>query len=154
MQNLFQRLALQFESVADHRQVTLRLPTTTEKVETDEGVLLRVLENLFGNANKYAPGGVLVAARRRAGRWCIEVWGTRGPGIPAVSLNQIFASFYRERAYADPQQVGFGLGLAIVKRFADGLKYTLEVQSRVGRGSVFKLLLPPASGVSCAELTK
>ncbi len=70
-----------------------------------------------------------------------------GPGIPQASLNQIFASFYQERVYADPQQVGFGLGLAIVKRFADGLKYALQVQSRVGRGSVFKVLLPPGCGL-------
>jgi signal transduction histidine kinase len=146
LQDLFQRLALQFESVADDRQVRLCMRTTTARVETDEGVLLRVLENLIGNAIKYTRGGVLVAARRRAGQWCIEVWD-QGPGIPPGSLNQIFASFYQERAYADPQQVGFGLGLAIVKRFADGLKYTLEVQSRVGRGSVFKVLLPPGSGL-------
>ncbi len=146
LQDLFQRLALQFESVADHRKVTLRLRTTTAKVETDEGVLLRVLENLIGNAIKHSRGGVLVAARRRAGRWCMEVWD-QGPGIPPGSLNQIFASFYQERVDADPRQVGFGLGLAIVKRFADGLKYTLEVQSRVGRGSVFKVLLPPGSAL-------
>ena len=107
LQDLFQRLALQFESVADHRQVPLRLRTTTAKVETDEGVLLRVLENLIGNAIKYTRGGVLVGARRRAGRWCIEVWD-QGPGIPPASLNQIFASFYQERVYAGPQQVGFG----------------------------------------------
>ncbi len=153
LQDLFQRLALQFESVADHRQVTLRLRTTTAKVETDEGVLLRVLENLVGNAIKYTRGGVLVAARRRAGSWCIEVWD-QGPGIPPGSLNQIFASFYQERVYADPQQVGFGLGLAIVKRFADGLKYTLEVQSRVGRGSVFKVFLPSRSRLSSVDLNK
>jgi signal transduction histidine kinase len=104
LQDLFQRLALQFESVADHRQVTLRLRTTSAEVSTDEGVLLRVLENLIGNAIKYTRGGVLVAARRRAGRWCIEVWD-QGPGIPQASLNQIFASFYQERVYADPQQV-------------------------------------------------
>ncbi len=146
LQDLFQRLALQFESVADHRQVTLRLRTTSAKVRTDEGVLLRVLENLIGNAIKYTRGGVLVAARRRAGRWRIEVWD-QGPGIAPESLSQIFASFYQEGVYADPQQAGFGLGLAIVKRFADGLKYALEVQSQVGRGSVFKVLLPPDSGL-------
>jgi signal transduction histidine kinase len=100
------------------------------------------LENLIGNAVKFTRGGVLVAARRRAGSWCIEVWD-QGPGIPEGSLNQIFAAFYQERAYADPQQVGVGLGLAIVKRFADGLKYALEVHSREGRGSVFKVSLPP-----------
>jgi signal transduction histidine kinase len=144
LQDLFQRLAVRFEPVADERQVTLRLRTTTAKVKTDEGVLLRVLENLIGNAIKYTRGGVLVAARRRAGEWCIEVWD-QGRGISPESLHQIFVSFYQERVYADQQQAGVGLGLAIVKRFADGFRYTLEVHSRVGRGSVFKVLLPPGS---------
>jgi signal transduction histidine kinase len=144
LQDLFQRLAVRFEPVADERQVRLRLRTTTAKVKTDEGVLLRVLENLIGNAIKYSRGGVLVAARRRAGEWCIEVWD-QGAGISPGSLNQIFVSFYQERVYADQQQAGVGLGLAIVKRFADGLRYTLEVQSRLDRGSVFKVLLPPGS---------
>jgi signal transduction histidine kinase len=141
LQDVFQRLALQFEPVADQRQVTLRFRTTTAEVETDEGILLRVLENLIGNAIKFTQGDVLVAARPCAGSWRIEVWD-QGPGIPQGSLNRIFESFYQERVYADPQQVGVGLGLTIVKRFADGLKYGLEVRSRERRGSVFKVLLP------------
>jgi signal transduction histidine kinase len=149
LQDVFQRLALQFESVADQRQVTLRLRTTTAQVETDEGILVRVLENLIGNAIKFTRGGVLVAARPCAGSWRIEVWD-QGPGIPPGSLNRIFASFYQERVYADPQQVSVGLGLTIVKRFADGLKYALEVRSREGRGSVFKVLLPARPGHSAA----
>jgi signal transduction histidine kinase len=141
LQDVFQRLALQFESVAENRQITLRFRTTPAEIETDEGVLMRVLENIIGNAIKFTQAGVLVAARRRANSWCIEVWD-QGPGMPAASLDAIFASFYQEHVYADRQRIGVGLGLAIVKRFADGLHYTLEVRSRVGRGSVFKVLLP------------
>ena len=141
LQDVFQRLALQFESVADARGVALRFRTTTAEVETDQGVLVRALENLIGNAIKFTRRGVLVAARRRGQSWRIEIWD-QGLGIPQRSLNAIFASFYQERVYADRQEVGVGLGLAIVKRFADGLHYTLRVQSCEGRGSVFKVLVP------------
>jgi signal transduction histidine kinase len=144
LQDLFQRLAVQFEPVADERRVTLRLRTTAATVATDEGVLLRVLENLIGNALKYTRGGVLVAARRRSGRWSIEVWD-QGHGIAAKSLQQIFVPFHQEHGFRGRQPAGVGLGLAIVKRFADRLGYSLQVRSRVGRGSVFKVLLPPGS---------
>jgi signal transduction histidine kinase len=141
LQDVLQRLAVQFEAVADSRGIALRVRTTNAVAVTDEGVLRRVLENIVGNAIKFTRRGVLVAVRRRGGSWCIEVWD-QGPGISPASMNDIFSSFYQERVYAEREQIGVGLGLAIVKRLADGLKYKIEVHSRLGRGTVFKVLLP------------
>jgi signal transduction histidine kinase len=141
LQDVFQRLAVQFETVAENRQIDLRFRTTSATMFTDQGVLTRVLENIVGNAVKFTRRGVLVAARRRGASWCVEVWD-QGPGIPAEAIESIFSSFYQGRVYADSERIAVGLGLAIVKRLAEGLRYRIEVQSRVGRGSVFKIYLP------------
>ena len=52
--------------------------------------------------------------------------------------------------YEDSERVGFGLGLAIVKRLAERLDCRIELESRLGRGSVFRVLVPVH--LACAPL--
>ena len=138
VQDVFQRLAVEFESVSGSRNVDLRFRATSAVIETDECILSRVLENIIGNAIKFTRHGVIVAARRHAGLWSIEVWD-QGPGIPDESMERVFTSFYQRRGSDGRRRAGVGLGLAIVKRLAERLQYTIDVRSRIGRGSVFKV---------------
>lgn len=135
LQDLFQRILVDFESVVEARGVELKVRTTAAVVETDPALLLRILDNLVSNAVKFTDARVLVAARRRGPGWAVEVWD-QGPGIAPAEEAAIFTAFYQQQPYADRRHVGVGLGLAIVRRLAFSLQYTVAVRSRVGRGTV------------------
>jgi signal transduction histidine kinase len=141
LQSVLQRLLVHFEAMAEGRDVELRIRPTSAVLHTDERLLQRLLENLVANAIKFTRGGVVVAARRRADSYSIEVWD-QGPGIPPQARDSIFTAFYQANVYEDSERVGFGLGLAIVKRLAERLGCRIALQSRLGRGSVFKVLVP------------
>jgi CheY-like chemotaxis protein len=100
------------------------------------------LANLVQNALRYTrQGGVLVAARRHATGIALEVWDT-GFGIPPNQLEMIFREFYQIDNPERDRSRGLGMGLAIVKRLCHLLQHPLEVHSRHGRGSVFRVIVP------------
>lgn len=142
IQSLFQELALNFENVSEHDDISLRIRRARAVVATDASMLLRVLENLVSNALKYTRKSVLVCARRRGAFLSLEVWD-QGPGIKREAHDRIFDAFHREAADGDAsKRKGVGLGLAIVKRFANRMGYTVEVRSTLGRGTLFRVLIP------------
>jgi PAS domain S-box-containing protein len=107
---------------------------------TDPVLFQRLLGNLIANAIRYTEhGGVLVACRRRQGRYRIEVWDT-GIGIPEDKSSEIFEEF-RQLGH-DERNRGSGLGLAIVARTARLLGLQIDVRSRLGRGSLFAVDVP------------
>jgi two-component system phosphate regulon sensor histidine kinase PhoR len=101
-----------------------------------------VLTNLVVNAVKYnVPGGkVELGYRERADRVEIFVSDT-GRGIPAEHLPRIFERFYRVDKERSRAVGGTGLGLAIVKHIVEAHDSQVQVQSEVGKGSVFSFSL-------------
>jgi two-component system sensor histidine kinase KdpD len=103
---------------------------------------LRVLENLIGNAVKYAPPSSAIELHvTREGDELVFAVADRGPGVPESEREQIFAPFYRG-AHASPDVGGAGLGLAIARRLAVAQGGSLSYAPRPGGGSVFTLRLP------------
>ncbi|MFN8896814.1 MAG: ATP-binding protein, partial [Pseudomonadota bacterium] len=149
MADLFARLRLHFEPIAFEKGLALALRGGRHVAHADPMVLERVLRNLLSNAIRYCDdGGVLLSCRLRSqggrAQLLLQVWDT-GIGIPEPSLPRIFDEFYQAHEHRLPganQRKGLGLGLAIVRRLADLMGAALSVRSRVGRGSVFSLLLP------------
>lgn len=116
-------------------------------VLSDPELLARLLGNLIDNALKYTPrGGVLVTARPRAGALCIEVVDT-GIGMAQEHQAQVFDEFVQLGNPQRDRALGLGLGLSIVKRLCSLLEHPLEMHSRPGRGTRFRLWLPPASAL-------
>ena len=146
LQDVFQKVELQFEDVASTQGLDLVFKATSVDVRTDPALLQSVLENLVSNALKFTRKKVLVAVRQRAGRAVIEVWD-QGPGISMAVQNEIFNAFYQDSAKQPNGQKGIGLGLAVVKRFADWMGYDIQVASNLGRGTVVRVLLSPADVV-------
>lgn len=137
---LFGEMELQYRPLARARGLALRLHGASGCVLSDRMLLQRILGNLIGNALKYTHrGGVLLAARRCPEGIRIEVWDT-GIGIAGRHHADIFQEFYKvpERQGTDD---GFGLGLAIVARLSSRLDHRVTMDSRPGRGSVFRLTL-------------
>lgn len=105
--------------------------------------LIRMVENLIGNAIKFTPPGGCVRVRiyKRDSKVVFEVSDT-GVGIPAEHLSRIFDRFYQVDGGITRRYGGTGLGLALVKEIVTAHDGSISVESQVGKGSVFCVTLP------------
>ncbi len=150
LDKLLHDLELQYRPLAEAKGLRFRVHAAPGSTESDPILLQRIVGNLISNAVKYTQGGgILVAARATAGRWRIEIWDT-GVGIAPVHQREIFREFYKVPGHTGTED-GFGLGLYIVARLAHILGHPLRLDSRPGRGTVFRLLLEPTDATAAAE---
>ena len=135
----------QAEATARRRGVDLRvsLPDAPIRIRHDPQRIGQVVANLLGNAMKFTPrgGSVEIAARPHPAGAEIEVRDT-GVGIDAAELPRIFDRFYRGSRANEARGSGSGLGLAIVRSIVDMHGGTVSVESRLGRGARFSVVLP------------
>ena len=109
----------------------------------DADRLKQLFLNLMDNAVKYTPGGGTVTLSfAREDQWARITVADTGIGIPAQDLPKIFDRFYRVDKARSREKGGTGLGLAICKWIVDAHGGRIQVQSEVGKGSVFTVWLP------------
>ena len=113
----------------------------------DPDAIERLVLNLLENAIKYnrPEGEVTVRLSTTGPEVVLEVTDT-GIGIPAESLPRIFERFYRVDKGRARDEGGTGLGLAIVKHVAQAHGGQVDVESRIGKGTTFRVRLPVAPG--------
>ncbi|HET7267292.1 MAG TPA: PAS-domain containing protein [Oleiagrimonas sp.] len=134
---MLQRLAREFDIIAQAQGLSLHLVNTNAWVRTDVMLLRRVLQNFLSNAVHYTPHGrILIGCRRHGDMLRVEVWDT-GIGVPADKRETIFHEFTRLGAGRGTNVRSAGLGLSIVQRIAAQLGHPLVVRSREGHGSMF-----------------
>jgi signal transduction histidine kinase len=142
LQSLFDRMALEFEPLAERKGLALRLVHTSATVRSDPALLERILRNLLSNAIRYTrSGGVVVGCRRQGMDLRIEVWDS-GSGIAASDQKEIFREFRQLDDSFVGERQGLGLGLAIVERLTNLLGLQIALRSEVGKGSMFAIVLP------------
>jgi signal transduction histidine kinase len=133
------------ESQAAAKELTLRLmaPSVPLRVLVDRQRLQQVMVNLIGNAIKFTREGgtIAVTALRAGGRGLIQVCDD-GTGIPADRLTLIFEPFVQVDDSLTRTQPGTGLGLAISRDFARAMGGDITVESVLGNGSTFTVVLP------------
>jgi signal transduction histidine kinase len=139
------------------RQVTLiqNVPSGLPLVLADRQRLGQVLLNLVRNAITSTPAGGIVSLSLEladAGHLALTVADT-GVGIPPQDLERIFERFYRTDASRTRATGGFGLGLAIVRDFVQAMGGTITVESAVGEGSRFRVLLRLATPTLSQQLS-
>ena len=130
------------------RQVTLvrGKGTGLPPVMADRQRLAQVLLNLVRNAiTSTPPGGIVsLTLERLDAHHLALIVEDNGVGIPAEDLERIFERFYRTDISRTRATGGFGLGLAIVHDLVTAMGGSIRVQSTVGKGSKFIVLLPTA----------
>ncbi len=122
----------------------LRLDDKLEPAVGDPDQLQRALDNLVSNAIKFTPAGgrITVSSQMIKKTISIQVKDT-GIGIPADEVARLFSEFQRLKGSETIE--GTGLGLFIVKTIIEAHGGSVSVESEIGLGTIFKILLPPAS---------
>ncbi len=143
--DLAEEVVALFEDLATRRQISLVVRDhSAPVVVTDPDRLRRMLENLVDNAIKYTREGGHVEIITSAGEDGAARFEVKddGPGIGAEHLERIFERFYRVDKARSRELGGTGLGLSIVRHLAAGMGASVSVQSELGRGSRFTVIVP------------
>ena len=137
---------------ADQQGLLLTLTLQQNPIVMADSLHLKQLwANLISNAIKYTPAGgyVRIFLDQQEG-WAIGRIEDSGIGISPQELPLVFHEFYRTAEARKMGVRGTGLGLPLIKRIVEGYGGSLEVQSTVGKGSLFRFQLP----VAAAPLSK
>jgi PAS domain S-box-containing protein len=147
LETFCQRLVAELVSATDRKcPVELAAADPGDEAYGDERLLRHIFSNLLSNAVKYSPEGSPVTFEiQRAGPDALCRIRDRGRGIPEQDLEWLFRAFYRGRNVG--LVPGTGLGLTIVKRCVELHRGTIEIQSKVGEGTVVTVRLPLFVGV-------
>jgi signal transduction histidine kinase len=131
----------QLEAEEQNVSLLLKIPRKLRQVELDSKQFSRVFANIVGNAVKFTPRGgkVTVTAKILKGNFHVSVKDT-GIGIAKNDTALIFKKYYRTELAAGFK--GSGLGLALSKEIVEAHGGTIEVESVVGKGSVFTVITP------------
>ena len=144
--DLFESLTTLLAPVAGKRKVRVvpRVDADVPLIATDPGKLQQVLYNLLSNAIKFSPdaGRVGLSAARADGQHVRLDVSDAGPGIDPQHHALIFEKFRQLDAGVTRRHAGTGLGLTISRELAGLLGGRLEVDSALGRGAIFSLVIP------------
>ena len=142
----FEKLRNSFGRAASDKGLQLRFRSSKHWVESDPGLLHRVLLNLVGNAVRYTPQGTILVACRPASdttRLRIEVRDS-GVGIPAQHHEDVFHEFFQLANPERDRSKGLGVGLSIVDRACRLLNHPLAMRSAPGAGTCITVTVPLA----------
>ena len=135
---LVDRAYTAFAEEARRRGIDYRVDVQEAPViETDGDRVLQIISNLLANAFRWTPDGGRVALELGADNGAVSVAvEDTGPGIGPVEQERIFRPFWSR------DDAGTGLGLAIARELTIALGGRIELDSRLGAGSRFELVLP------------
>ena len=119
-------------------EVVSHLDEKVPALVADPDQLSRVFGNIIGNAIQAMPEGgqLTVRSEVESAEWLAVSFMDTGMGIPKEELGKVFEPLFTTKAK------GIGLGLALTKILVDGHGGTIEVESEVGKGTVFTIKLP------------
>lgn len=152
LQDLLDKLALDFELQAKHQGLSFSAVETSVCVYTDPRLLERILRNFLSNAIRYTlKGKVLLGCRRLKNHIRICVIDT-GIGLDDESKHKVFDAFYRDKKAQQLSDKGLGLGLSIVQEIAYLLELNLGVNSQLNKGTCFYVDVPNGNASLIGEV--
>lgn len=145
LMDLFSALRGMFRPLVEGDQLDLLFedPPALPMLYTDDKKLAQILRNFISNALKFTPNGQVVVSARMQGDDSVR-FSVRdtGIGIPADLQSTLFEDFVQVDTPLQKRLRGTGLGLSLCKRFAELLGGHVGVDSVVGEGSDFYVVLP------------
>ena len=137
-------LAFERSLSSQHLSFSVEARGPASVISADPAAIEQALVNLLDNAVKYSGESkeVIVTVRSQAGSAVIDVTD-RGIGIDKADRDRIFEKFYRGSG-ASVHREGFGLGLPIIQELIHAHHGRVEVESVLGEGSTFRIVLPLA----------
>jgi two-component system phosphate regulon sensor histidine kinase PhoR len=142
---LVERVTAEFGDEARERGYKVNLTWDGDEplIDADAAALGRALWNLLDNAVKYSPEckTIWVDGVAQNGSFTVSV-RDRGLGVPAQEHQAIFRKFVRGSVSDGSAVKGTGLGLALVDQIVQAHRGTVTVESTVGQGSIFTIVLP------------
>jgi signal transduction histidine kinase len=144
--DIIERVTSALQLQANQKNITLTVELAKDMphaVEADQALLHQAVYNLVENAIKYTPdnGRVTIRTSSQPDSLVFTIVDS-GIGIPDDDLPRLFEKFYRGKQREARAQHGSGLGLAIVNSIAESHGGRVWVNSTVGEGSTFHLLIP------------
>ncbi|MFC2021253.1 ATP-binding protein [Chloroflexota bacterium] len=145
MVELVRRMVSNYNINALEKNVRIKLEEATQipEIRIDPVRMEQVISNLLTNAIRHTPsdGSITVTVKNDEGGLVISVVDT-GEGIAPEDLPYVFERFYRSGSSRARKEGGTGLGLAIVKQMVEAHGGRVRVESKIGTGSIFSILLP------------
>ncbi|MFT5296371.1 MAG: Na+/proline symporter/signal transduction histidine kinase/CheY-like chemotaxis protein [Colwellia sp.] len=152
--DLFKDLAQEFSASAEVYDVEFRVVSCKAWITSDRNLLRRILQNLIGNAFRYAsPGKVLLGARIIDKQVSIQVLDN-GPGIPLEKQEVVFEQFTQLENNPNHSSRGLGLGLNITQSLAQLLGHPLSLKSKEHQGCKFSVAITKAHRQFNIEIEK
>ena len=148
--HLLQAVSSSLEVLAGKKGLQLKSSVDSNlpnELRGDERRLRQIIINLVGNAIKFTKEGSvsLHFSRPTEEYWEIQILDT-GAGIPKEAQSYIFEPFRQVDNAITRDNRGVGLGLSITKQLVDIMGGRIDVESEVGRGSIFTIILPIKQG--------
>jgi two-component system phosphate regulon sensor histidine kinase PhoR len=127
----------------EKREITVECDLTSQTYLANHQHIQQLMNNLINNAVKYnkQKGSLNIHSYLVDQDYIIEVSDT-GRGISLIDQGRVFERFFRCDAGRDKETGGTGLGLAIVKHIVQYYKGTIHLESELGKGTTFKVVLP------------
>jgi signal transduction histidine kinase/DNA-binding response OmpR family regulator/ligand-binding sensor domain-containing protein len=141
-----------FLSLGESKKITydFDLPAISHKVYFDSDKLEKILTNLISNAFKFTPENGEIGVSLKYSSFSnhqapnsIEIKiRDSGKGIPQDQVTKIFDRFFQISSSENREEAGTGIGLALTKELVDLFRGEIQVESKIGQGSTFTVILP------------
>ncbi|MGL5796207.1 MAG: ATP-binding protein, partial [Waterburya sp.] len=136
-----------YQPLAEEREIQLgyTIPANLLPISCPYPWFRQIMINLLNNSLQFTPpkGKVFVqAALKNENEYVEIVVSDTGVGIPQTEINKIFDGFYRTKPITQEKLTGAGLGLTLVKQLIQRCGGSISVNSKVGKGTTFKILMP------------
>lgn len=145
LSKFFEQLFASFESMAQSKHIIFNHSQNkfNQFAKADVDKIEKIVSNLLSNAFKftYENGRIIVRIEYLQDSFTLLIQDS-GIGIDADSLDKIFDRFYQVDDTTQRLQEGTGIGLALVKELVELLGGKIEVESKLGEGTIFNLVLP------------
>ncbi len=147
-----ERVRRMLSGIAEKSQVSIVLELANDTpILVLEDDLYQICFNLMENGIKYnIPGGTLTVSLSREEENAVLRFTDTGVGIPKDAISHVFERFYRVDKARSRKSGGSGLGLAIVRSMVERNEGQIQVESTMGKGSVFTVRFPSFEGLEDA----